>query len=876
MSWAKVKKINSDLSTPLDYVIPLQDIGKNQYNSYVFKERNLLNTLAINTTELYDVLEDLSEIRTKLGSRWKNVISNSKNLGYVLNKLDVSGRHNIIPNGNIDKILSVFSTDIYECIDEKDMKEILTYVDNKLDSNQVGKWIDEVFQLNSRDIASCRSITEVIENRDIKLVLGNLNACCILTMSKYSEIIMNIQGFEFDIIKTIKNSFNISKAVESISFNDSLIKIALTDEDVVKAIFNSIDGIKNIMTKRLISDKIKNNKKILTTIFDNCPDFVINFILEEESGYYKEKMDDVCYKINNNVNKITDIINELYINNIKGNSYSSVRSYLLNLNLYENYFNKNEDIKMDMKEAYLSLINSADLITSRYIDEVIIKSKYADKYLEKSGGIFRLIISENPNLLNKLSKDLSLLESLVNIDSDIVGNELSNHEKYSGLLDEEGAKRIFQEGYAFKYLINNSVWLELLMSNQEDYSFILDIKKLRSIIKNSELAMNRIAGELAEHMNYLTHCTEETMKYFKDHPSIYDKSMTSAKMLMGLSGQDSTNINSIWDITLEQFEKILNNPLSETYIAEYSDYKLTVLLDRGDVYDYLFVNRDGYIHLAKIASVYSGDNSYILSHDEFAYRICNNVNLFKEVIKANYLNLYKEDIFIDKFKQSDVACTAFWDMAKDEAYSIQISYIISDQATISNILKSYSYNFIDKFINAMDHIPKDIYKVIYSSKDMFKVIYSDAYNLSDLLKNNTASDILVTEFNEVLQDNVEEIMEEVIFSSSLTEGERKFKEIKEDTLMGEGLFYNDVYKDKKVVFFVLAGIVDSDEEKLLVYHGYKSDYELIESDNDKDINYVANIYGKYNETNRYTVTYGGVLCSSTSEGKCKVLGFEIL
>lgn len=914
MSWAEVKKINSDLSTPLNYLVYLKDIAVNEYNSYVFRAPNILKELAINTTELYRSRSLRSILDIKV---WREVVAKHKNLGYVLDFLASTGDDKPFPEGNIDNILREISSS-YIYLEKEDLEGIKYYINQKLKSNEVGKWINRTYNLNSSEIDSYNTLLDLLKSNNIKLILSNIDICIMLSLSDYTNSILEVPKPKLiEAIKdTIKTSSTIPIVLEFISNTEELLNIALLDENVLMNIFQSIDNIKIIMSKTTIVDKIKNDKDILTLLFDSCPNFIKNFVLKGDLGYYQDNFTELENYINSN---IADI--KLLIENSENNY---ITNNLISPNIIQEYSNIGEEIKLDINILYSAIFNSISLLDSQYLDYAVIKSNHARTYMNNS-EISNLVI--NSGLLNKFQEDINLLECFININSvtvknellnfekyfpfleiegvkrlfqnaqlsfytlvrneewlsklmvdqedysyvlnkpelrslvyssdiamdrivksdehleylfncgkeviaylgrnakmyknnmisakmlmilsdqnssdiysldditidhlkiilsndesrvflgyyadnlnllllkddiynclktdinllksllnvDGIGKELRNYERYSVLLDIEGVKEIFQSNSnVFSELIKDELWLSELMSNEEDYKFVLDHNKFRGAVYYSSAAMNRLSMS-EEHMNYLTKCSIETMDYFKSSSELYIVNMASAKMLIGLSGQDASNINNLKDISLEQFKVILDNLNSKNYIGAYSNNKIYQLLQNSDIFYYLFEVEEGHVHLAEILLSSSHCRNYILGNNGYCNNICNNYNLFKEVIKYNYTFIHSYSYLISNFRSSNIACMVFWDMAINKSY-IQIPYILGNKELLSSILFSNSY-FRNRLIDVMDYLPRNIYKLIYSNEDMFKHIYSDAYTLSKFLKHDIASDVLITECN---------------------------------------------------------------------------------------------------------------------------------
>lgn len=163
MSWAEVRKINSDMSEPLNYTNYIYDISNTTKESYVLDPNNssIWDDLCLNSCYLYGytaihdiVLERLTE------KNIDNLWNASGCLGRQLNNFHGNEAYSL---GNFNDVCNGMTLKAYNDMIEKFRKGYCRYVNTKLAGDDMSTWISEVYSI---DISPCTDIDTLLADEE--------------------------------------------------------------------------------------------------------------------------------------------------------------------------------------------------------------------------------------------------------------------------------------------------------------------------------------------------------------------------------------------------------------------------------------------------------------------------------------------------------------------------------------------------------------------------------------------------------------------------------------------------------------------------------------------------------------------------------------
>lgn len=867
MSWAEVKKINSDLSIPLDYLMHCNDIKLNEYDSYVFKDPDLVRALALNTTHFYDFLKEHRNLRAVLDdldhSIWEDIFKKHRNIGGVLNRILAT---DIFINGNIDILIGNLTPEQYKKLGEKETGILIEYILNNINN---GGWINKVFDLNSKELEEYTDVIEILRSPYGKTILSSTQACYILRLISFGEhdYIQKLIDIHEDIkdviLDTVSSSLYLPSFAKVISEDDNLFDLVMEDEEASKALFSSMDNFKIIMLNNNLAKKIASSEKAMFNLFEYYTE-VLEWIyvtkygeegyryITQGSEYLEEKLSESIYAID-------------YL--LCLGEYRAIDNNIIGKAQHEEYISVCNNLKNTAKNIRTILKNFEAVNNSEFIDDTILYSRHATYYLNyvHSTIIYRIV--DNDDFVGKMSANPEALLRVLASENCSLCEILRYYDRYGELLKIDGAKETIQGN---RYMLNklignidNEYWAQALFDTQEDYIRIFDINNYNGYIPSFIFSYDYIDKFII--------CSTNSIKRYYAYSEICNNSRNAAKVLLRLSEQD-TNIDSLEQITLEQFKRMLNYEDSRYYIYSYSDFRLRELIRIREIHEYIYSDegREFLIELLKASSSYG--RSVILGSEEDSNIIINNLDILECVVENAYKYLYYDGI--SSAISNDINASKYiWSLAfkEDSKFKEIIEYILTN-TNIANAL-GRAETFYRALIDTpeyMNNFDRDLFIKLFKNDKYMDYISKNAYVLNTFLKNEVARDILVVDCNENLQKYAQNM-----YTTALNNNTYFTQYTTYTRSIGVGSYYQDIPNNEKYIYFSRLGYTTNvTDPETISYHGYKFDSSKFYGNIIEDSNYIAYKNTIYNSNDSIKVTVdGGYFYSPGANSTLYVIGY---
>lgn len=235
MSWAEVKKINSDMQEPLNYTHYIADISSAGKDSYVLDENNsaIWDELALNSCYLYGHTKIHDTVLNRLTTANVDALwEQSANLGRQLNNFHSTTAY---ATGDAAAVLNGMTMDAYNAMITPLRDGYCRYCNAKLTGDGAIAWINEVFGV---DLTPCTTIDEVLASEDAFAQCLNHEGLMVALTSS-SGLIAKIAAAPnaVDLItKAIQYVGKNGEAIEAIADNDALTKTLAANASVMAAI----------------------------------------------------------------------------------------------------------------------------------------------------------------------------------------------------------------------------------------------------------------------------------------------------------------------------------------------------------------------------------------------------------------------------------------------------------------------------------------------------------------------------------------------------------------------------------------------------------------------------------------------------------------
>lgn len=249
MSWAEVKRINSDfMNEPLNFHNYISDISSFGAESYVFDAQNesvfrelmsysllVYGHKAIHNT-IYERLTDadvdyIIQKHNRLGQAWNSFY-----------------RVPFFDKGNIETVLKTLTLVGYNSLDIKFQQGIHRYIESKVSlSEGVGVWIDTVFGLNNLQLQMKNTLAEImsddnlvaklVTNESILLILAFNSAVMSIdmtndTFARLIQIIVQSTHATLDLVTALNNEGKLAELFE----NQTAMSLVVNNKSSMQAV----------------------------------------------------------------------------------------------------------------------------------------------------------------------------------------------------------------------------------------------------------------------------------------------------------------------------------------------------------------------------------------------------------------------------------------------------------------------------------------------------------------------------------------------------------------------------------------------------------------------------------------------------------------
>lgn len=409
MSWAKIYKVNSDFSEPLNFLSYIQDISINKNDSYVFHKTNhqLFQSLYMNSFYLF-ASRGLKSIvyQSFSDDDIDNLFNNCDKLGEKLNlfyELDV---FNI---GEVNSFISDFTPAKYNLLEEKFRQGYIRYVTKQQESENVGKWYNETFNLKDDSLNNCKSIEEILLDKDIAYkIFNNKSALFSFTICLNNiDKMLDHDGGEDSIFSTYcLENINNPDILDIFLNNIRLCNLIIKNEDLMTLIISNEECIKTLFIKNNAIDIILSDESIINKLISN--DFVLKNIMP------------LIIILNSTNKKIYKNLKVMRENLSTINGSITVQEYNNSLNVLNSL-----DEKMDEIIILTDKILNNEIFKSIIDNPIVIEACLDDRFLNL--GLLELIfdvftnnlmfidtVLNNETIFTKLIENKSILSQIFN------------------------------------------------------------------------------------------------------------------------------------------------------------------------------------------------------------------------------------------------------------------------------------------------------------------------------------------------------------------------------------------------------------------------------------------------------------------------------
>lgn len=149
MSWAEVKKINSDMREPLNYVHYINDISVFGNESFVMSSENaaLWNEFCLKSLWLYGHRQIHEYVYNRFDD--ENIDDLWKDSGILGQQLNSFYEKKDFPAGNGLIVVQQMTTDLFNILESKIQEGYSRFVETFLSKDTVGQWLTDTFELSS-------------------------------------------------------------------------------------------------------------------------------------------------------------------------------------------------------------------------------------------------------------------------------------------------------------------------------------------------------------------------------------------------------------------------------------------------------------------------------------------------------------------------------------------------------------------------------------------------------------------------------------------------------------------------------------------------------------------------------------------------------
>jgi hypothetical protein len=249
MSWAEVKKVNSDfVNEPLNFNNYINDISVFGADSYVMDKSNedLWRQLITSSLTMFGhdaiheyVLTRFTDDDVDYMIRKNNRLGQSFNSFYNIDSFI---------DGGIDKVLSQMTYAEYNKLDSIFQRGINRYID-KMTSENAGKWLDNIFGVS--DFSSYASIPDILKNTNLwtTVISQNESMRAIICYAASAVTFVATEDTEIykDFIKTVATSTQaMMELFEAVQAADKLSEF-FDDEDIANTVASNRASMEAIM-----------------------------------------------------------------------------------------------------------------------------------------------------------------------------------------------------------------------------------------------------------------------------------------------------------------------------------------------------------------------------------------------------------------------------------------------------------------------------------------------------------------------------------------------------------------------------------------------------------------------------------------------------
>lgn len=268
MSWAEVKKVNSDMQEPLNYTNYIYDISVFGAESYVMDPNNngIWAELSLNSCYLYGHTGIHDYVYNRLAEEdIDNLFAISARLGRQLNNFHST---DIYADGEINAVLAGMTIDSYNALEPKMRQGYQRYVNRKLSAaSGVGAWIKEVFGL---EFSSYETIADIINDPAAwDLLLTSEPVMVAVTSSAAAmEVITGSETAVEKLTQAIVYSYSNEVVIDTIINNEVLFAVIVDNEQAMNTIANNANSVKKIMESD-VALLMCLNSEVATTVLTN-------------------------------------------------------------------------------------------------------------------------------------------------------------------------------------------------------------------------------------------------------------------------------------------------------------------------------------------------------------------------------------------------------------------------------------------------------------------------------------------------------------------------------------------------------------------------------------------------------------------------------
>lgn len=463
MSWAEVKKINSNLEEPLNFFNYIYDISTFGDNSYVLQpmNKNMWTSLVKSSYYLFghkpiqeliykhlydDVIDTLFEESAIVGQQ----------INAFLNK-------QAYPLGDISDVIFGLNLESYVGLPEKFQLAYNRYVNKKQTAQGVGKWFNEIFKLNNPSLNNLNTIEEIINDGvALDIIAANEPALVALTYSKNSmEALVNSQ-----------------KAIDFLVKN---ISIASQSEVTVRAVINNSEIMEVIVNNKVAMDNICTNKNSFMTLLES--EIATHEILQSDVALTSISANIIAFEA------LCEFFSQIQI------SRDALEAILTDLN----------SIETELPKVYKSYTSTQSLLYAKN------SIQEATKQIDYSTSGMRILLNmvevvlKNETLREKVLSNENVVKAAVN--SSVAMSVIVN--------DSELMSRIVKDSELMSIIINsNAVCAEISTKIQSYRSELINTLKSAKNFTKKTLVIGNGAGtfdsELGTNSIYIpTYCRDD-------------------------------------------------------------------------------------------------------------------------------------------------------------------------------------------------------------------------------------------------------------------------------------------------------------------------------------------------------------------------------